>query len=120
VVGVVASTLGVFPGEALGFGGLQGRTLMVEWSRAARSGSWGELEAGVATEPLEVLAVTVEGDTWVPPAATRALVAKLSGARVRWEHLPIPGEPARLRPHFRWMRAPAELAERVVAFLAMR
>jgi predicted alpha/beta hydrolase len=109
----------VFPGDRLGFGGRQGRRLMVEWSGAALSGRWSSMQAGSADLPVEVLAMPVEGDDWAPPEATRRLVALLPAARTRWAPLAVPPEPARLRPHFRWMRAPAELADRVVAFLAM-
>jgi predicted alpha/beta hydrolase len=122
VVAAVARTLGVFPGHRLGFGGLQGRSLMVEWARMVRTGEFrseeGPLEEGLDAPGLEVLAVCVEGDGWVPRGATERLVGKLPGARVRWEALDVPAEPARLRPHFRWARAPEALAAKVADFLA--
>jgi predicted alpha/beta hydrolase len=118
----VSRALGVFPGHRLGFGGLQGRGLMTQWARLARTGEFhgarGFLEAGLDQAQLEVLAISVHDDAWAPRAATERLLAKLARATVRWEELAVPDEPRRLNPHLRWMRSnPAEVARRVAAFL---
>ncbi len=117
----VARTLGFFPGHRLGFGGLQGRSLIVDWARASRTGIFASggasFEQGLDV-PLEVLTVSVLGDTYAPPAATRHLVAKLSHATVKTLSVAPPAEPRRLNPHFRWLREPDAVAAPVAEFLA--
>jgi predicted alpha/beta hydrolase len=117
----VARGLGFFPGHRLGFGGLQGRSLIVDWARASRTGTFAShgasFEHGLDV-PLEVLTVSVLGDTYAPPAATRHLVAKLSNATVKTLSVAAPAEPRRLNAHFRWLREPQVIAAPVAAFLA--
>jgi predicted alpha/beta hydrolase len=117
----VASLLGYFPGHRLGFGGRQGRRLIVDWARAARTGVFRTpdeaLEAGLAEVGLEVLALNVAGDAWAPRRATEGLLGKLPAATLRWGTLPAPPSPSHLKPHFRWLRDPAGCADQVAAFL---
>lgn len=120
--GVVARGLGYFPGHRLGFGGLQARSLITDWSNASRTGEFrsarhGRLEQRLETFEPEVLAIHVLGDDMAPRSATEALVRKLPRARVTWAEVAAPTEPAKLNPHFRWMKAPAAAAERIAAFL---
>jgi predicted alpha/beta hydrolase len=116
----VARTLGFFPGHRLGFGGRQGRSLIVDWARASRTGTFASggasFEQGLDV-PLEVLTVSVLGDTYAPPAATRHLVAKLSRATVKTISVPPPPSPEKLNPHFRWLREPEVIAAPVAEFL---
>jgi predicted alpha/beta hydrolase len=119
----VARGLGYFPGHRLGFGGRQGRELIIDWARASRTGMF--TSGGVSVEhaldtPLAVLAISVSGDTYAPPNATRQLVAKLSRAEVSHAAVLPPSEPRRLNPHFRWLRAPGSAAQVVATFLGER
>jgi predicted alpha/beta hydrolase len=77
LAGAVARGLGYFPGHRLGFGGLQGRTLIVDWARAAKTGHFGEIERELERFTPEVLAIHVEGDTMAPRSATEGLIAKV-------------------------------------------
>jgi predicted alpha/beta hydrolase len=72
LAGAVARGLGYFPGHRLGFGGLQGRTLIVDWARAAKTGHFGEIERELERFTPEVLAIHVEGDTMAPRSASTA------------------------------------------------
>ncbi len=116
----VARGLGFFPGHRLGFGGRQGRTLIIDWARASRSGTFSS--GGVSVEhaldtPLSVLTVSITGDTYAPPNTTRQLVRKLTHATVTHASVQPPAEPRRLNPHFRWLRTPLSAAQTVASFL---
>jgi predicted alpha/beta hydrolase len=119
---VVARGLGYFPGHRLGFGGLQGSSLIIEWSNVARTGEFrsqrlGSLERGLDAVSPEVLALHVTGDTMAPRKATEGLLGKVRHAKVTWVDVKPPSQPRRLNPHFRWLREPATVAREVARFL---
>ena len=118
----LARALGVYPGHRLGFGGKQGKSLIVEWSNAARTGHFvstrdGSLEQQLDVLAPEVLAIHVQGDTMAPRRTTELLVGKLTKANVKWVDLPPPEQPKRQNPHFRWMKDPANATREIAAFL---
>lgn len=122
---VVARGLGYFPGHRLGFGGLQGRSLIVDWANAARTGEFrshvhGALEHQLDTLAPEVLALHVQGDTMAPHAATEALLRKVRHAKVTWADITPPAQPRKMNPHFRWLKDPSVVAEKVAAFISPR
>lgn len=115
--------LGYFPGDWLGFGGRQGRTLMVEWARFVRTG---QMQVSTWPDPqvwrprlkqveVPALALATEGDHYAPVAAMRHLLALSS----------IPSEVERVRAgpdgqppgHFRWLKQPAETVARISAWV---
>jgi predicted alpha/beta hydrolase len=119
---VVARGLGYFPGHRLGFGGLQSRTLIVDWANAARTGEFhshtqGPLEHRLDELAPDVLALHVQGDTMAPRFATEALLRKLKHARVQWADVTPPAQPSKMNAHFRWLKDPSEVVERVSRFL---
>lgn len=120
--GLIASTLGYFPGDRLRFGGVQGQTLIREWAGFARHGrvhshARGPLEHALETLRPEVLALHVVGDTLAPRESTQGLLAKLPNAHVTWKDVEPPAQPTRLDPHFRWMREPQAVADAVRVFV---
>lgn len=117
LAGAVARGLGYFPGHRLGFGGLQGRTLILDWARAAKTGHFGEIERALETFSPEVLAIHVEGDTMAPRAATEGLLAKVPGAKTKWVSITPPAQPKKMNAHFRWLKDPSVVAREVAAFL---
>jgi predicted alpha/beta hydrolase len=92
---------GAVPGRYLGLGGPQARTLMREWSRIIRDGSFervaGNLPRGAAVPSL---CVAFEGDFMAPGASVAALADRLGG---ELRQLPVdwPGN-----PHASWARHP--------------
>jgi predicted alpha/beta hydrolase len=61
------------------------------------------------------LAVTIEGDSFAPPAAVERLCGKLAAARLeRWRW---PAPRAGSRWHFQWARRPEAIADRVAAYV---
>lgn len=119
---VVARGFGFYPGHRLGFGGLQGKSLIVDWANAARtgtfhSGSHGVLEHKLAEFELDVLAIHVQGDTMAPRGTTEGLLRKLKHARVRWVNVMPPAEPRKMNAHFRWLKDPSDVAREVASFV---
>ncbi|MFZ5444450.1 MAG: alpha/beta fold hydrolase [Myxococcota bacterium] len=118
----VARGLGYFPGHRLGFGGLQARSLIADWSFAARTGEFrshsrGQLEQRLDELAPSVLALHVQGDTMAPRAATEGLLRKVRNAKVTWLDITPPPTPAKMNAHFRWMKDPSRVAREVAVFL---
>lgn len=119
---VVARGLGYFPGHRLGFGGLQARSLIVDWSNAARTGEFRSHQRGPLEHRLDelappVLALHVQGDTMAPRTATEGLLRKIRHAKVTWLDITPPAQPAKMNAHFRWMKDPSRVAREIAVFL---
>ena len=119
---VVARGLGFYPGHRLGFGGLQGRSLIVDWSNASRTGAFTSTRDGPLEHRLEelapqVLALHVQGDTMAPRSSTEALLRKVKQARVQWVNVMPPAQPRKMNPHFRWMKDPSPAVREISRFI---
>jgi predicted alpha/beta hydrolase len=120
----IASVLGHYPGETLGFGGGEARTLMVEWARAARTGRYAfeslDGDAAIARVRGPIHAVRVEGDELAPETAIEHTLTKASAAKITRGLYPLAEQDPKVRksPHNRWPRSPAPVAREVRAFLA--
>lgn len=122
VAGWSSRLLGHFPGDWLGFGGRQGRTLMVEWSGFVRSGqpqvsgwrdsAWRPRLKQVA---LPTLALATRGDHYAPVDAVRHLL-KLSAIAPQVEVIEA-GPDGRPPGHFGWLKQPVAVVARVAAWL---
>ncbi len=125
VVAGMSTTLGVFRGDWLRFGGTQGATLMREWSRFNRSGrlsglrdhAW-DAESALAAVRIPLYVLTMRGDSFAPLTAAKELAAKTAGI-AKFEHLEqLPnGQPP---GHFGWLKAPDPVADRVAAWLRVK
>lgn len=126
MIRTLSATLGYYPGHRLGFGGVQARTLMREWTTMARTGRY--VVEGVGVDPdvalrsvrLPVMALTIEGDTTAPPVACRPIAQKLRAIRVEEVELGPHELTPRALDHLRWAREPAPVVEEIVAFLERR
>ncbi|MGW1365301.1 alpha/beta hydrolase family protein [Streptomyces chartreusis] len=110
LLAALATVLGYWPGERLGFGGTQATAVMRDWARQGRTGRYTlrgsetDYEAALARLKLPVLAVGVENDTLAPPGATDHLLQKIPAAPVsRWHYTEALAGGRRL-DHFRWVR----------------
>ncbi len=119
-VSLATELLGVWPGW--GFGGRQARGVIRDWGYTSRHGRFPTLagwdaEAALRSVHTPVLAISVDGDDYTPPATTRQLVSKVPAAPVTMETYTAAaaGGPV---DHFRWVRASAALATRIAAFAA--
>lgn len=111
-----STTLGVFPGDRLRFGGRQGASLMREWSRFARSGrvptlgsaGW-DAEIALADCTIDIHALCPRGDRFAPEPAVRGLAAKVSGDH-RFDPLDALSDGS-APAHFGWLRDPDGVAD---------
>jgi predicted alpha/beta hydrolase len=119
LAGAMANRLGVFRGELIRFGGPQGAQLMREWSGFVRTGQLGVLagwdaDAALAELDMPLHAVLMRGDYYAPRSSTEHLAAK-TASTLEVSHIDTvdghaPG-------HFRWMRHPGMVAERLAEVL---
>ncbi|MCR9162484.1 MAG: alpha/beta fold hydrolase [Nannocystaceae bacterium] len=115
--GALARALGVFPGDKVGFGGREARTLMVQWSHAAQTGRYAlgdfDGDALLARPGPPALGIRVEGDAWAPERSVRLTLDRMIRRDVsfeRWHGAPHGGD------HNRWPSEPTHVADRVAAF----
>lgn len=91
--------------------GRQSATLVADWARLARTGSWARGGHRTAPRPFPLLAVSFEGDSLAPPGAVDALCRLFPGAELTRRHLAEP------RGHVGWLREPQPLVDAVHAWL---
>ncbi|MGV8884971.1 MAG: alpha/beta fold hydrolase [Microbacteriaceae bacterium] len=120
-IGLIARTIGYHPGDRLGFGGRQPRTMIEDWAYEARTGAFllsgttFDYEAGIATITQPMLLLTLEGDRLISPAASSLLGARAVCAPKTQVHLTV-GAPF---DHFRWARQqPDVVADAITTWLA--
>jgi predicted alpha/beta hydrolase len=121
-IGATAAMLRVWPGW--GFGGRQARGVIRDWAYTARTGRFPRIdgvdaEARVRSVRIPTLAVSIEGDQYVPHEILDRLCDKLPAAPIRREHYTAADAGGRL-DHFAWVRASGPLAARVAAWAAGR
>jgi predicted alpha/beta hydrolase len=118
--GLIAGTLGYFPGKRLGFADRQARREMADWAALGRHGRFAprgprvDYEAALARVRLPVWSYTFEGDTYTPRAAADHLVDKLSAAAVERVHLGPADVPAACLHHFQWARHPGPVVAHIL------
>ena len=100
---------GYMPGQYVGFGGPQARTLIREWSKIISSGKFSSV-ADVATYSgrVPMLALGIEGDTFAPEKSVSALADILNGdtglVLKTWKG----------SPHSSWARYPGEVVKLIL------
>lgn len=116
LVNSIAAIAGFWPGDRIGMFGKQPRTLVRNWARLCRTGSFdfddpdARYDRDLAALRLPVLAVSVEGDTYAPPSAVDHLCSRIPRARLtRWHHAPADGP----TDHFSWAKRPAPIVDRI-------
>jgi predicted alpha/beta hydrolase len=110
--GWLARLLGYFPGHRVGFGGLNARSVILEWARVGRTGHFrtvaGEdLDGYFARVRCPVAAVSFVDDAIGSEAAARAMLANLPQERLTHWHISPTGEES--IGHFGWMSRPQVL-----------
>lgn len=109
--------VGHYPGQRLGFGGRQPRTLITEWSELVSTGRirLGGRDPFAARSPavaqIAVAALVLAHDSYAPRAAAAELLqlAGLGDAGIAVHDGPGP------TGHFDWLKEPRHLAQRIAA-----
>ena len=103
---------GHLPGQHVGFGGPQARTLIRNWSRTIRTGSFSHIaDEKTFGGNLPMLAVGIEGDGFAPLRSVSALAAILNG------DVEILPQSWKGNPHSSWARYPAETVDLIENWL---
>lgn len=114
--------LGYYPGDKIGFGGRESRTLMRDWAALATTNRYQaigvdeDLEAGIAGFTGPVLSLRMADDAYAPEAAMAAVTDKFLRAPVS-KHVVTAEQIGDQADHFRWVRKPEAVAEHVQAWL---
>ena len=110
---IAGALLGYVPGDRLGFGGTEARTLMRDWAHNAMTarydliGSNVDYEAALANLEVELVTINIDGDEMAPPNAVDFMFDKVPKARgVRLEATLSERRPA---AHMRWARDPQDV-----------
>jgi predicted alpha/beta hydrolase len=111
----MADRLGVFRGDLIGFGGPQAAQLMREWSAFVHRGELGVLDgwdadAALAELDMPLHALSMRGDYYAPRSSTEHLAGK-TASTLQVSH--IDAVDGQVPGHFRWMRHPGVVAERL-------
>lgn len=110
--------LGYYPGERLGFGGREARTLMRDWLVMARTNAYRahgvdeDFDAAIARYCGPLLAIRLEDDRFAPAAAMDAVSGKFRSAVVT-KVLVNSAELGDAADHFRWARTPGAIVRHV-------
>lgn len=119
----IARLLGYFPGNRLGFAGVEARTVMRDWAKNARSGKYVlqhsdvDFEARLAALSARVLAINYADDDLSPLPATQRLIDKLGSDDVQYRSLSANEIAQRKANHFSWMRSPKIIADTIDRWL---
>ena len=116
--GWLGKVWGHFPGDYIGFGGRQPKTLMKQWSHVGATGRFdfgdGQGEALLAQPGPPTRSIYLVGDRLATEASVRALTSKLIERQVEveaWADPPHSGD------HNRWPRSADHVVGRVADFL---
>jgi len=108
---IIAMILGYFPGKKIGFGGLEAKGVIKDWSQQARSGKYilapndFDYEAALKKLKIPVLALSFQSDTLAPQKAVQHLCSKL-GNQDLVKHLHLLNSDTRNDhfSHFNWVK----------------
>lgn len=116
--------LGYVPGDRLGFGGTEARTLMRDWSHNARTaryeliGSDVDYESALEALEVDLISVHVEGDEMAPPHAVDFMLVKVPHAR--GERVGAQLSEPKPGAHFRWARDSADVVRAISGWIDSR
>lgn len=114
-----SALLGYYPGDKLGFGGREARTLMQDWLTLAKTNRYqangfsDDLDCGIAQYSGPVLSLRMADDAFAPPASVEAVNEKFIAATV--SNVLLDKQALNDRAdHFRWARSPAAAVKKIV------
>ena len=119
----IGAMLGYVPGDRLGFGGREARTVIREWSHFVRTNEIvvggidrAHMERSMNETTLPLLGVSIDGDDFAPRISTDRLVAKAPRAALTRIHLEGRIFPEKI-DHFRWAKSPGPVADEIRSWI---
>ncbi len=109
---LIALFVGYFPGRTFGFGGIEAKNVIRDWSRQGRTGLYEILNSSLHYETLlakltlPVISFSFEGDFFAPSGAAQHLVGKMKNANVKHVHMQPEEYGLKNKFHFSWSKKP--------------
>lgn len=113
--------LGYVPGERLGFGGTEAKTLMRDWAHNARTARYElidsevDYESALAELRVDLVTVNIAGDEMAPPNAVDFMFEKVPHAG--GERVEVELSEDKPGAHFRWARDPEGVAQAIADWI---
>ena len=120
----VARLVGHLPGQSLGFGGREARTLMRDWSRQGLTGKYRPLgddrdfEELMSKLTLPVLSISFSDDTYGPEKSVLHLLNKMSRVDISHSLLTPADLGVEKVGHFGWVKFPGKIVPRIAGWFA--
>lgn len=123
----VTAVVGHFPGDRVGFGDRQPKTMIGDWHREAWHGRYAfagtdvDYEAALQHIDVPVLMITFDSDRILPPAGADLLAARVGPTRPERLRLTAADNGGMAYDHVRWVRQSGELVlDRLESWLNRR
>lgn len=116
----LSKLVGYFPGNIIGFGGREARTVMYDWcynllyGKYRPAGSQFDYEAGLGRSRVPILAISIVDDDMAPQRAVQNLCAKFStNQQVTELHIELDLYGDKNNPHFSWVKSPSTIIKQI-------
>ncbi|PKM21947.1 MAG: hypothetical protein CVV10_06765 [Gammaproteobacteria bacterium HGW-Gammaproteobacteria-14] len=115
--------LGYYPGDKLGFGGREARTIMSDWLALARTNVYQargveyDFDGAIGRYAGPLLSIRLLDDPFAPAAAMAAVSDKFPPSQVTQVEISA-AELNDCADHFRWARTPQAVVSHIVRWLA--
>lgn len=115
----LVALFGYFPGKRVGFAGAEGKQQMIDWARNGLHGRYEiansayDFESLLAGVEIPILAMTLDGDHYAPPASTQNLLDKMPRAPVTRRHFTTADMDEPRLHHLRWARDGRPIADTI-------
>ncbi|MCP4024525.1 MAG: alpha/beta fold hydrolase [Desulfobacteraceae bacterium] len=121
---LVSQWLGYLPGHKFGFGGLEAKNVIRDWSRQGRTGRYEILNSPLDYDlllsqlNLPVVSISFEDDFFAPSGAVRHLYKKMKNANVTHFHLSPGDHNLKNKYHFSWAKTPDFMVSMIMDWMA--
>ncbi len=119
----LVALFGYFPGKRVGFAGAEGKQQMIDWAKNGLHGRYEianspfDFESLLAGVEIPILAMTLDGDHYAPPASTQNLLDKMPRAPVTRRHFTAADMDESRLNHLRWARDGGPIAATIRAWI---
>lgn len=114
--GVISNIFGFYPGKLFGFGGLDAKSLMLDWSNQARTGKYELLhdefdyEYALGKLKIDTLAISFQNDEFAPEQAVENLYLKFNPtSAIDHRHLMNDHPLNETFNHYSWTKSPKNI-----------
>lgn len=120
---LISLFMGYLPGHKFGFGGLEAKNVIRDWSRQGRTGKYEILKSSLNYDSLlselnlPVISFSFEGDFFAPFGAVQHLFGKMKNASVTHIHLQPEDYNLNKNYHFSWSKRPDFIISKIMGWM---